>query len=213
MESEGSNSSNKKKEGKYFSNTMKKAINHTLGRFGNKMGKWDTLENLPNPEPIASSTPREGHYNGERILPVPNNTQLKQIHEGMGYAQGESSDDSFESSSGEYHRNKDKIEDFDNKRDRRKKTRPDIENGDNYGQNFTENRYGENSNRLREWEHFNRLQSCSPNGLIAPGEFVYPPLPMEGNAGSADMDFTCMGDDRSSHITIRNAVENREYLG
>ena len=147
---------------------MKKAINHTLEKLGNKMGRWETFENLPNPEPIASSTPREGHYNEERILPMPNNAQLKQIHEGIGYTQGESSTDSFESSSEEFHRNKNKVEDFDNK-DRRKKNRPDIENGDNFGQNFTENRYGENSNRLQEWEHFNRLQSCSPNGLIAPG--------------------------------------------
>ena len=137
MESEGSNSSNNKIEGKYSSKIMKKAINHTLEKLGNKMGRWETVGNITNPEPIASSTPREGRYNEERILPIPSDAQLKRIHEGIGYTQGETSNDSFESSSEEFHRNKNKVEDFDNK-DRRKKNRPDIENGDNFGRNFTE---------------------------------------------------------------------------
>ena len=112
MESEGSDSSNNKIEGKYSTKMMKKAVNTAIEKFGKGLGRWETVDDVTNLEPIASSTPRERDYNEERILPGPSDAQLKRIHERIGYTQGETSNDSFESSSEEVHRNRHRIDDF-----------------------------------------------------------------------------------------------------
>ena len=210
MESEGSDSSNNKIEGKYSTKMMKKAVNTAIEKFGKGLGRWETVDDVTNLEPIASSTPRERDYNEERILPGPSDAQLKRIHERIGYTQGETSNDSFESSSEDFHRNRNRIDDFD-EIDNRKKNRPDFDNGNNFGRHYTDRRYEENSHRPQQWDNFNRLQASSPNGLITPEGFAYPPPPMEGNEGSANMDLTCMDDNRLDQI--RNEEEIREYPG
>ena len=120
MESEGSDSSNNKIEGKYSTKMMKKAVNTAIEKFGKGLGRWETVDDVTNLEPIASSTPRERDYNEERILPGPSDAQLKRIHERIGYTQGETSNDSFESSSEDFHRNRNRIDDFDDIDNRKK---------------------------------------------------------------------------------------------